>query len=78
MHYFHVVMILLSTGLYKSAFSACSFCQSKFSSFFVLSVYVFISLDVIFVLCFEFNAISKGLMTFFDFVLALFKRSVEI
>ena len=33
MHYLGVVIILFSTGLYKSAFSTCSFDKTRFSSF---------------------------------------------
>ena len=44
MHYSCVVIILLSTSLYKSVFSTYSFCKTRFSSFCVLAFYVFISL----------------------------------
>ena len=78
MHYSRVVIILLSTGLYKSAFSTYSFGKARFSSFSILVFHVPISLVFIFpVLCFEFNVISKDLITFFNFVLTLFKQSVK-
>ena len=36
MYYLRVLIILFSTGLYRSAFSTCSFGKTRFSSFCVL------------------------------------------
>ena len=44
MYYSRVVIILFSTGLYKSAFSTCSFGKTSFSSFCVLVFHVSVSL----------------------------------
>ena len=44
MHYLRVVIILLNTGLYKSAFSAYFFCKTRFSFFCFLSIHASISL----------------------------------
>ena len=44
MYYLRVVIILLSTGLCKSAFSTCCFGKTKFSSFYVLVFRVSVSL----------------------------------
>ena len=44
MYYFRVVIILFSTGLYKSAFSTYDFGKTSFSSFCVLVLRVSVSL----------------------------------
>ena len=44
MYYFRVVIILFSTGLYKSAFSTYDFGKTSFSSFYVLVFRVSVSL----------------------------------
>ena len=44
MYYFRVVIILFSTGLYKSAFSTYDFGKTSFLSFFVLVFGVSVSL----------------------------------
>ena len=80
MHYSCVVIIFFSMGLYKSAFSNYFFGETPFL---FLSVLVFhFPIFIIFlknfpVLCFEFNVISKDLITLFNFVLTLFKQSVK-
>ena len=58
----------------KSAFSTYSFDKTRFFVFLRLRFLLFI----FFVLCFEFNVILKNLLTFFNFILTLFKRSVKI
>ena len=81
MNYLCVVIILLSTGISKSVFSACSFAKTEFSSFCVLVFHVPISLVFSFsfsLLRLEFNVISKDLIAFFNFVLTLFKQSLKM
>ena len=51
MYYSCVVIILFSTGLYKSAFSTCSFGKTRFSSFCVLVFRVSVSLAFNFQFC---------------------------
>ena len=63
--YSRVVIILFSTGLYKSAFSTYSFGKITFLSFCVLVFHVSISLVFsLYCFCsmFEFNVISKDLL----------------
>ena len=51
MYYSRVVIILLSTGLYKSAFSTYSFAKTRFSSFCALVFRVSVSLAFNFQFC---------------------------
>ena len=46
MNYFRVVIILFSTGLYKSAFSTYSFGKTRFPSFYILVLYVSASVSL--------------------------------
>ena len=67
MSYLHVVIILFSTGLYKSAFSTYSFAKTRFSSFCVLVSCVSVYLAFNFQFCFMFwieclKRLSKSIM----------------
>ena len=81
MHYSLVVTILFSTSLYRSAFSTYSSDKTWFTSFCVFDFSCFYYFRFSFLLfsalCFESNVISKDLIKFLDFVLTLFKRSVN-
>ena len=52
------------------------FCLSMFWLFMFLLLLLLVFIFA--VLCFEFNVIPKDLITFFHFILTLFKRSVKI
>ena len=70
MHYLRVVIILLSKGFYKSAFSAYSLGKTRFSSFWVLDFHISISLDFSFYFfcsMFWIHCHLKKLKTFFNF-----------
>ena len=69
MHYSRVVIILFSTGLYKSAFSTYSFGKTRFSFFYVLVFRVSVSLCFcisVVLHCFEFNVLLIDLITLFS------------
>ena len=82
--------ILCTIGVWSLFFFSTELCKSAFSTYFSgiglrLSVFWFFMLLFLWfllfifsVLCFEFNVIKKVLLTFFNFVLTLFKRSVKI
>ena len=63
-----MVIILFSTGLYKSAFSTYSFGKTRFSSFCVLVFRVSVSLAFNFQFCsmLELNAYLKDIITLFN------------
>ena len=83
MHHLLVVIILFSMGLSVSAFFHYSFDKTRISSFCVVIFHVSISLTFKAFLVFSFFVLNsilsqKNLITFFNFVLNLFKRSVRI
>ena len=82
MHYLHVVIVLFSTSLYKSAFSTYSFGRLGF--FLCFGFYV--SMSLVFRFYSLFYVLNSVLMSFlimsdfttFSFLLTLFKWSLKI
>ena len=77
MHYLHVVIVLVSTSLYFSAFSTYSFRRLGFF-FMCFGFYVSVSLLISFYFLFYvLNSMSflimSDLITFFNFLLTLFE-----
>ena len=61
-HYLRAVIILLSVGLYQSAFSTYSYVKLDFRPLFWFFVLLYLSLIIF--LCFEFDVTSKDIISF--------------